>query len=116
MKEPYDIAIAALTRIVRLTKGKGQQTALDALKAIAKANGGTDFKQAVTISTAHSFSMYFDWSQHTVGFGQFSASFKNGKYSTDTEGMGREWSRRAMYALVDKVCDEAFDADGRPRD
>lgn len=52
---------------------------------------------------------YFQWGQPTVGFGNFSISMKRGHICADTEGMGPEWCRRAMYAAVDALIEKAKD-------
>jgi len=75
-----------------------------------------DFKQPVTIDSTHSFQAYFTWGQPTVGFGEFAINIVDGEVrSLDSECMGKEWSRRALYALVDAVVEEAFNLDGSPK-
>lgn len=55
--------------------------------------------------------LYFNWSQETVGFGQLAVSVKLVKeegntvmrVTGDTEAMGREWTTKALHALVDAI-------------
>lgn len=70
------------------------------------------FKGPIDISLfgVHSFQTYFNWGQEKIGFGQFSLGVKNEDdhvcISADTEGMGLEWTRRALHTLVDKIMDQ----------
>ncbi len=75
----------------------------------------TDFNAPIKIGDIYGFSTYFTWGQQSVGFGELSISIKNGVVNADTEGMGKEWCRRALYALVDKVLEQTHDETGRPR-
>lgn len=51
---------------------------------------------------------YVNWSWHNFGFGQLSFSQnETGKITIDAECMGKERARAIMYALVDKLIDEA---------
>lgn len=66
-----------------------------------------NFEAPISINAIHSFGMYIHWKQPTIGFGEFSIGYKDGKVSADTEGMGPEWCRRAMYAAVDAIIEQA---------
>jgi hypothetical protein len=61
----------------------------------------------VPLDGIHAANLYFDWGQRTVGFGQCSIHIEDGKVTADTEGMGKEWLRRALYAAVDTLVDNA---------
>lgn len=71
----------------------------------------SDFTQPVrvTLDDLHNAHFYFSWAQQTVGFGQCSISRDpaTGQVSADTEGMGKEWLRRALYAAVDTLVENA---------
>jgi hypothetical protein len=73
--------------------------------------GAPDFQQPIQVSPdgVHGASLYFDWGQRTVGFGQCSIhrDSKTGEITADTEGMGKEWLRRALYAAVDVLVENA---------
>ncbi len=76
-----------------------------------------DFDKPIEIDHIHGFSAYFIWGQETIGFGEFSIRIVDGEItSIDNEGMGKEWARRALYALVDKVVELGFDENGRARE
>lgn len=73
--------------------------------------GKPDFQQPVVvpIEGMHTASLYFDWGQQTVGFGQCSIhrNSETGVVTANTEGMGKEWLRRALHAAVDALVDAA---------
>lgn len=75
----------------------------------------TDFTKSIQIFDIHGFNAYFTWGQDTVGFGELSVSVKDGKVSMDTEGMGRDWTRRALHSLVETILEAGFETDGRPK-
>lgn len=58
------------------------------------------------------FRVYFNWGQKTVGHGQCDVGVKVHKEDGnavmrifgDTERMGREWTRSALHALIDTIC------------
>jgi hypothetical protein len=67
---------------------------------------GPDFNKPINVDLdgIHWAKIYFVWSQETVGFGECSISkLENGELVADTEGMGKEWVRRALYAVVDTL-------------
>lgn len=66
-------------------------------------DGGPDFQQPIQVLDIVKAYMYFHWSQETIGFGECFVSLFDGKISMDAEGMGPEWTRRALYAAVDKL-------------
>lgn len=75
-----------------------------------------DFNAPIKVPETGLFgaSFYFSWSQPTVGFGQCSIGIdENGKVSSDLEGMGLEWTRRALYAAVDTLIEMAKKQDGK---
>lgn len=82
---------------------------------IARFSFDPDFKQPIQITTIHSVGLYVTWGQDTVGFGELALSCKDGVIRADTEGMSKEWTRRALYALADKIVEEAFDESGRAK-
>ena len=52
--------------------------------------------------------MYFNWSWDGVGFGEtWVGTSKDGHWVIDAECMGKERARALLYALVDKLVDEA---------
>lgn len=71
-----------------------------------------DFNQPIGIRDIHSLGLYITWGQDTVGFGELSVSCKDGVIRADTEHMSKEWTRRALYALADRIVEEAFDENG----
>lgn len=69
-----------------------------------------DFNQPIEVApeSLHAAHLYFSWGQQTVGFGQCSISLApDGSVSAGTEGMGKEWLRRALYAAVDALVEQA---------
>jgi hypothetical protein len=58
------------------------------------------------------FRVYTNWGQKTVGFGQLDVGVKLLKEPGnlamrifgDSETMSREWTRKALHAVVDTVC------------
>lgn len=74
-----------------------------------------DFTQPIKILDVHNLSLYITWGQDTVGFGELSVHSKDGVIKADTECMSKEWTRRALYALADKIVEEAFDSEGRAK-
>jgi hypothetical protein len=82
---------------------------MDDLKIPLPGRGEPDFQLPilVTLDGLYAASLYFDWSQETVGFGQCSIYIKDGKVIANAEGMGKEWLRRALYAAVDALVDQA---------
>lgn len=63
---------------------------------------------SVTVDNMFDASLYFDWSQDTVGFGQCSIGMnEDGTVTAYTECMGKEWLRRALYAAVDALVEQA---------
>jgi hypothetical protein len=69
-----------------------------------------DFNQPIIVEIDDIFwgNFYFRWRQSTVGFGELSISKKEGSddVAAETEGMGPEWTRRALYAAVDALIDQ----------
>jgi hypothetical protein len=57
----------------------------------------------------HYAKIYFNWSWPGVGFGETSvgSSREDGHLVIDAECMSKERARQLLYALVDKVIDEA---------
>lgn len=53
--------------------------------------------------------IYFNWSWPSVGFGQLwvGESKEDGHLVIDAECMGKERARQLLYALADKLVDEA---------
>lgn len=74
-----------------------------------------DFQLPISVYHIQLFNAYIAWGQETIGFGDLSITVTDGKIRSDTEGMGKEWVRRALYATVDKVVEEAFDENGRAK-
>lgn len=74
-----------------------------------------EFTHPINIRDIHRTSIYISWSQKTVGFGQLSVGYRNGSFGVDSEGMSKEWTRKALYALADKIIEEAFDEEGQER-
>lgn len=76
-----------------------------------------DFQQPIEIDLddIHNFGLWIRWGQNTIGFGELSVSVKDGKISMDTEGMGREWTRRALHSVIEAILAQAFDEEGRPK-
>lgn len=54
-------------------------------------------------------SIYFNWTWPGVGFGELwvGKSQEDGHLVVDAETMSKESARKLLYALVDKVLDEA---------
>lgn len=74
-----------------------------------------DFKRPIEITNVNNVGLWFSWSQDTVGWGELSISCKDGVIRADTENMSKEWTRRALYALADKIVEEAFDENGKAK-
>lgn len=72
-----------------------------------------DFTKPIQINDLHLVTIFVTWEQDTIGFGELTIDINDGKISVDTEGMSKEWTRRALYALADKLVDQVFDADGK---
>lgn len=63
--------------------------------------------EVVNINNAN---IYFNWSWPGVGFGELWVGKKSNSDSTlvvDAETMSKESARKLLYALVDKLLDEA---------
>lgn len=69
-----------------------------------------DYNQPIEVAVEdlHVARLYFNWGQNTIGFGQCSL-YRNedGTIAAHTEGMNKEWLRRALYAVVDTLVDNA---------
>lgn len=57
----------------------------------------------------HNASIYFNWGWEGIGFGELwvGKSKENGNLVIDSECMSKESTRKLLYALVDKLVDEA---------
>ena len=56
----------------------------------------------------HNASIYFNWGWDGIGFGElWVGKSKEGQLVIDDECMGKERTRELLYALVDKLVDEA---------
>lgn len=67
-----------------------------------------DYTRRIEITTMHEIGIYVRWTQETIGFGELWIRLdENGLLSKETEGMGPEWARRALYAVVDKLIEKA---------
>lgn len=61
------------------------------------------------VNDIHNSNLYFNWSWPGVGFGELwvGKSSSDGHLVIDAECMGKENARLLLYALVDKLVDEA---------
>lgn len=59
------------------------------------------------VTTIHAANGYFLWQWAGVGFGECSFSLKDGKLKINAECMGKEKAKALLYALVDKMVEEA---------
>jgi len=61
-----------------------------------------------TVVRINDAGMYFNWSWDGIGFGEtWVGTSKDGRWVIDAECMGKERARALLYALVDKLVDEA---------
>lgn len=60
----------------------------------------------IGLEDIHNVELYTNWDSKMFGFGQMSVSFKDGIAGWDAEGMGRETTRKILYALVDELIDK----------
>lgn len=67
----------------------------------------------ISLFDINNFNTYFRWGQDGVGFGELSLSVTSlgdvVHISGSTETMGKEWVRKALHALVDKIIDNVED-------
>ncbi len=84
---------------------------IESLNVPLPGKGESDFQQPIKVLDLHFFSFYFSWEQNTVGFGELSGKVhKNGETATvDSEGMGKEWVRRALHAAIDAYIEKLPD-------
>lgn len=74
---------------------------------VGKGFGKSDWEHPVEVDPwdLFNFNTYFNWSQRTIGFGQYSISVKREGdevvVSASTESMSVEWQRQALHGLVD---------------
>ncbi len=81
---------------------------IESLNIPLPGKGESDFQQPIQISKLLWFSFYFSWAQNTVGFGELSGKMDElgETASVDSEGMGKEWVRRALHAAVDAYVEQ----------
>lgn len=62
-----------------------------------------------TVYDIHNASCYFNWGWEGIGFGELwvGKSKEDGRLVVDAECMSKESARKLLYAMVDKLLDEA---------
>lgn len=59
------------------------------------------------VTDIFSANMYLNWQMEGFGFGQLSVNqSKDGQITVDSECMGKEYVRKILYALADKIVAE----------